>query len=160
MKKIIKNPKDCNDAEIASFEELVTEGGEVALAGLRERILRAEKLVFIYDDNCVVVAIGAIKHPNTGYKSAIFEKSGVSGQEEYEFEVGWLYVSKTGRGKGYGRILMKSISQLLPDKTCFATTRENNTAMHYLFGQFGFSKIGNSYRSSNGNYSLTLYLKK
>lgn len=160
MEKIVKSPKSCSVAEIAAFEALVIEGGEVELAGLRERILHAEQLVFIYDNNSVVVAVGAIKHPNAGYKSSVFEKSGISEQGGYEFEAGWLYVAKAARGKGYGRILMESICQLLPDKSCFATTRENNTAMQYLFNQFGFSKLGNSYKSRKGNYSLILYVKE
>ncbi|HBC0612968.1 TPA: N-acetyltransferase, partial [Serratia marcescens] len=48
MKKLVKKPKSCSDAEIAKFEALVSEGGEVQLAGLQERILRAELLIFIY----------------------------------------------------------------------------------------------------------------
>lgn len=157
MKTIAKNPKDCTDAELESFEKLVTEGGEVALAGLRQRIQRAEKLVFINDGECV--AVGAIKNPNTGYKAGVFEKSGVPEQSRYEYELGWLYVSKAVRGKGYGRVLMESIIDSLSGKACFATTREDNASMHYLFDQFGFSKLGKPYKSQNGGYSLVLYAK-
>lgn len=157
MEKIIKNPKDCNDAELKSFEKLVTEGGEVALTGLRLRIQRAEKLVFINDGICV--AVGAIKNPNPRYKAHVFEKSGALEQGGYEYEIGWLYVSEAARGKGYGRVLMESIIQTLSGKACFATTRENNHPMHHLFNTFGFSKIGQPYRSENGDYSLVLYAK-
>ncbi|WP_345847736.1 GNAT family N-acetyltransferase [Shewanella algae] len=157
MKKIIKNPKDCNDAELKSFEKLVTEGGEVALAGLRQRIQRAEKLLFINDGECV--AVGAIKNPNAGYKARVFEKSGVLEQGRYKYEIGWLYVSEAARGKGYGRALMESIIHTLSGKACFATTREDNDSMHHLFKCFGFAKIGQPYESENGNYSLVLYAK-
>ena len=160
MKKLVKNPKCCSDAEIARFEALVSEGGEVELAGLQERILRAELLIFIYDNDDQTVAVGAIKNPNKGYKSAIFEKSGASGKENYDFELGWLYVAEIARNKGYGRILMELICQQLTDKSCFATTRENNTAMQYLFDKFGFSKLGTPYKSKIGNHSLTLYVKE
>lgn len=157
MKKIVKSPKDCTDAELESFEKLVTEGGEVALAGLRQRIQRAEKLVFIKDGE--FVAVGAIKNPNTGYTAGVFEKSVAPEQSRYEYELGWLYVSNAARGQGYGRVLMQSIIDSLSGKACFATTREDNASMHYLFDQFGFSKLGQPYKSQNGGYSLVLYAK-
>ncbi|KAA1148855.1 GNAT family N-acetyltransferase [Citrobacter portucalensis] len=160
MKKIVKKPTYCNDAEIAIFEALVSEGGEVELAGLQERILRAELLIFIYDNDDQAVAVGAIKNPNKGYKLKVFEKASASGQENYDFELGWLYVAEIARNKGYGRILMELICQQLTDKSCFATTRENNTAMQYLFNRFGFSKLGAPYKSRTRNHSLTLYVKE
>ena len=153
----IKSPKDCSDVELRSFENLVTEGGEVALAGLRQRIQRAEKLVFINDGECV--AAGAIKNPNAGYKARVFKKSGVPEQSRYKYELGWLYVSQAARGRGYGRALMESIIQSLSGRPCFATTREDNASMHHLLSRFGFSKLGKSYESENGGYSLVLYAK-
>lgn len=157
MEKIAKSPKDCTDAELESFEKLVAEGGEVAFAGLRQRILRAEKLVFINDGE--FVAVGAIKNPNAGYKAGVFEKAGAPEQSRYEYELGWLYVSNAARGKGYGRVLMESIIDSLSGKACFATTRQDNASMHYLFHQFGFSKLGQPYKSQNRDYSLVLYTK-
>jgi len=157
MEIIVKNPKDCSDTEIESFLSLVAEGGEVAVGGLRERIRRAEKLIFINTEK--PVAVGAIKNPNAGYKTDVFKKSGVSEENKYQYELGWLYVSKAARGNGYGRVLMDSIVTALADHTCFATTREDNDSMHYLFSQFGFSRLGQPYRSSNGEYSLVLYAR-
>ena len=157
MEIIAKNPEDCNDTELESFESLVAEGGEVSLVGLRERIRRADKLVFI--NPAKPVAVGSIKNPYSGYKAGVFQKAGVSGESKYQYELGWLYVSKTARGKGYGRVLMDSIIAALGRHTCFATTREDNDPMHYLFSQFGFSKLGQSYRSGNGDYSLVLYAR-
>lgn len=157
METIIKNPEDCSDAELESFESLVAEGGEVSLVGLRDRIRRAEKLVFI--NLAGPVAVGAIKNPNLGYKTGVFKKSGASGEGKYQYELGWLYVSEKARGNGYGRILMNSIITALADHTCFATTREDNDSMHYLFSQFGFSKLGQPYKSNNGEYSLVLYVR-
>lgn len=157
MEQVAKNPKDCSDAELESFEKLVAEGGEVALVGLRQRIQCAEKLVFIYEGECV--AVGAIKNPNARYKTSVFEKSGAAECSRYKYELGWIYISKAKRGKGYGRILMELILDSLSGKRCFATTREDNASMHYLFDQFGFSKLGQPYKSENGSYSLVLYAK-
>ncbi|MBN8446382.1 MAG: GNAT family N-acetyltransferase [Gammaproteobacteria bacterium] len=157
MEITVKRPCDCSEAELILFENLVAEGGEVVLAGLRERIQSAETLVFIGDGECV--AVGAIKNPNAKYKARVFEKSGTQEQARYEYELGWLYVSQVARGKGYGRILMETIANALSGKSCFSTTRENNVAMHHLFGEFGFSKLGRPYKSESREYSLILYGK-
>jgi ribosomal protein S18 acetylase RimI-like enzyme len=157
MKKIAKDPKDCSGTELETFERLVSDGGEVSMAGLRQRIQRAKKLLFIYDGECV--AIGAIKNPNAEYKAGVFEKSNAPEKSKYQYELGWLYVSSSARGKGCGRILMEAIIESLAGKACFATTREDNAPMHHLFSQFGFSRLGRPYKSENGNYSLILFEK-
>ncbi|WP_032699966.1 GNAT family N-acetyltransferase [Pseudomonas syringae] len=157
MERIVKAPKDCSGSELKTFEQLLSDGGEVLLAGLPQRIQRAEKLIFINNGECV--AIGAIKNPNAGYKARIFEKSTVPEQSKYQHELGWLYVSSAARGKGYGRVLMETIIDSLAGRVCFATTREDNIPMHHLFSQFGFSKLGRPYKSDNGDYSLVLYVK-
>lgn len=157
MERIAKAPKDCSVTELKTFEKLVSNGGEVSLTGLRQRIQRAEKLLFIHDGECV--AVGAIKNPNAGYKAGVFEKSNAPEQSVYQYELGWLYVSSAARGKGYGRVLMEVIKESLAGKACFATTREDNAPMHHLFNQFGFSKLGRPYKSENGDYSLVLYVK-
>ena len=61
MERISKAPSDCSKEELDTFERLVIAGGEVSPEGLRQRIQRVEKLIFIYDGECV--AIGAIKNP-------------------------------------------------------------------------------------------------
>jgi hypothetical protein len=72
METKIKNPNECTDADLEDFERLVKEGGEVDPNGLRGRIRRAEKLVFISDGECV--GVGAIKNPNEGTECAFFAK--------------------------------------------------------------------------------------
>jgi ribosomal protein S18 acetylase RimI-like enzyme len=157
METVIKRPRECTKAELDIFEQLVSKGGEVSQVGLRNRILLAEKLIFIIDGSCV--AVGAIKNPNSGYKTGVFQKAEVSDSYKYKFELGWLYVIEAGRGNGYGRLLMESVMAVLSDNACFATTRENNEAMQHIFSCFGFSRIGHPYESNAGDYSLVLYGK-
>lgn len=95
LKPSIKSLNDCTNADLVAFERLVKEGGEVDPNGLRGRMQRAEKLVFINAGKCV--AVGAIKNPNEGYKARVFRKAGVAGAEHYHFELGWLYVSVAAR---------------------------------------------------------------
>lgn len=157
MEAITKIPKDCSGAELDTFERLVRQGSEVGGDGLRKRIEQAEHLVFIYDGECI--AVGAIKSPNTNYKHRVFKKSGVNNPDRFGLELGWLYVAENSRKKGIGRILMQNIVSALTDKRCFATTREDNAPMHSLFGEFGFLKLGNPYKSEKGYYSLVLYAR-
>lgn len=156
-KILVKNPNHCTDVELKSFEAMVMEGGEVSPLGLQRRISVAEKLIFIKDTN--LAAIGAIKNPMSDYKANVFKKACVSRADKYEFELGWLYVSSVARGKGYGRDLMKTISDTLASNPCFATTRKDNYLMHHLFEQYGFSRLGEPYKSANEEYSLVLYAK-
>lgn len=157
MEAITKIPKDCSGTELDTFERLVRQGGEVRVDGLRKRIEQAEKLVFIYDSECI--AVGAIKNPKTKYKDLVFEKSGVNNPNQFEFELGWLYVAQNARRKGVGLFLMQNVISTLTDKGCFATTREDNTPMHSLFGKFDFLKLGDPYKSEKGDYSLVLYAR-
>lgn len=45
---IAKKPSDCSRDELDKFENLVKKGGEVTGEGLRNRIMQAEWLVFLY----------------------------------------------------------------------------------------------------------------
>lgn len=161
MEVIAKSPKNCDTNELKAFEKLVIEGSEVDPVGLSGRILDAEHLFFIYSkEQCV--GIGAIKRPGAGYKLGSFEKAGVSEQEKYDFELGWVYINEKMRGLQLGSKLMESIchymSENLSDKGCFATVRQNNTRMQHLFVKYNFSKIGHSYKSGRGDYFLDLYV--
>jgi len=154
-----KSPQECSIEEINKFKTLVLEGGEVITQGLFERIKRAEKLIFVKDDD--YIGIGAIKKPYDQYKNNVFKKAGVpSLAADYPLELGWIYTSPFAHGKGVGRKIVEFIVNAVSDSGCFATTRENNGAMHHLFEQYSFSILGKKYASENGDYSLVLYVYK
>jgi len=154
-----KQPDECTTEELNEFKSLVLEGGEVVEHGLLDRIKRADKLIFVTDKS--VIGVGAIKKPYQQYKNNVFEKAGVPDMSvNFTFELGWLYTSPSARGKGVGRKLMQFIITLVNNSGCFATTRENNDAMHYLFQEYSFAKLGNKYSSDSGDYSLVLYANK
>ena len=160
MRTIIKAPADCSQEELATFEKLVLEGGEVASKGLSNRIKLAYKLIFIEINN-ECVSVGALKCPNENYKNKVFLKAGVAAESaSYQYELGYLYTSPASRGSGVGSFLMKSICNALNGQSCFATTRENNKAMHHLFGKSSFSKLGEAYKSDKGDYYLGLFATK
>lgn len=152
-----KQPNECSEDELAQFETLVLEGGEVIPQGLSGRIKNARNLIFVRDKSSFI-AIGALKRPNENYKKDVFKKAGVPEFiDGYTFEIGWLYASPSARGKGVGKAILKLIVNIIGESTCFATTRQNNEVMHHLFEQYSFVKLGNEYPSNNGNYHLILY---
>ncbi len=158
MAVVVKKPSDCTSVELDAFEKLVVEGGEVTPHGLRQRIKQAAALLFVNDGECI--AVGAIKQPNQGYKEGVFLKAGIAEKSnDFNYELGWLYVKPEARRKGLGHSLMQAVVAYLGSSSCYATTRENNDSMHYLFSQYDFSRLGAAYPSNNG-YSLVLYANK
>jgi GNAT superfamily N-acetyltransferase len=159
MNAFVKTPSECSLAELDTFQKLVVEGGEVTPHGLRQRIEQAAALVFVNDSQCCV-AVGAIKMPNQSYKEGVFAKAGVADKSnDFNYELGWLYVTPPARGKGVGHNLMHAITSYLGNSSCYATTRENNDPMHHLFSQYNFSRYGKAYQSNNGYY-LGLFANK
>ena len=153
MVLVIKRPAECSNTEIDTFIDLVREGGEVATAGLRNRVLSAEKLIFLNQGN-LCQAIAALKHPQDSYKAKVFDAASVTSlQSCYELEIGYIFSLK----KGLGNEIMNGISQAVGSKKAFATTRENNSVMQHLLPKYGFTKIGKPYKSESGNYYLGLF---
>jgi len=160
MEIYLKPPHQCTDSELKEFEALVINGGEVIAQGLPRRIKKAKKLVFAMENNRCI-GVGAIKQPSDNYKRTVFEKAGVPELANgFSLELGWIYVPVSARGIGVGRKIMEAIVNSIGSSSCFATTRKNNGAMHHLFGQNSFSKLGNSYLNNGGNYRLVLYSNK
>ena len=120
MREIIKAPQDCSKKELLLFKQLVLEGGEVQSQGLLGRIKLAHRLIFI-EINGECVSVGALKCPNENYKNRVFLKSGVPDSgSDYQYELGYLYISPKSRGNGVGIFLMQSVYKALNDNSCFS----------------------------------------
>jgi GNAT superfamily N-acetyltransferase len=158
MKIQAKSPFECSSKELGDFERLVCAGGEVSTNGLSGLILNALKLLFAYKEKTIGVC--GIKQPNENYRNDVFRKAGVSDASGmYGVEFGWLYVSPLSRKTGIGSSLITAAMDEVGETGCFATTRANNTAMHTLMGRTGFIRLGNDYKSGNGEYLLSLFVK-
>lgn len=142
----VKSPSDCSDSELKQFVALVNEGGEVA-NGLDGRVRRAVVLAMMYcsDD---LVGTAAIKRPNNNYRKKVFQNANAGQQpSSYPVELGWIYIAPEHRGKGKTTALVEAALHQLDGGYAFATTRQNNEAMHHVLQKTGFSHVGNPYAS-------------
>lgn len=158
MDTVVKAPSECTSAELDAFQKLAEEGEQVLPDGLRQRIEQAAALVFVNESECI--AVGAIKNPNLSYKKRVFTKADVPDKNNnYKYELGWLYVTPAARRKGLGNNLMQALVSFLGDSGCYATTREDNKVMHSLFSKYNFSRLGTAYQNDKGD-SFVLYANK
>ncbi|WP_178087874.1 GNAT family N-acetyltransferase [Plesiomonas shigelloides] len=157
MKIEINNPNAFSKRQLDEFEKIVVEAGEVQADGFRELLESAYRLVFLYVRG-KLAATGAIKIPRTSYRNRVFLKASVSEcADQFPYEAGWIVVTSENRGKGLSTHIVNAIIEELAGEKCYATTRADNLRMHKTFRRTNFSKLGEDYNSSNGNYNLGLF---
>ncbi len=153
-----KRPSECSDHELDAFEDLVKKGGEVAPAGLRNRIMKAEWLVFVVEEDGTFAAVAALKRPSDSYKRKVFQKARTSeNPDDFTFEAGWIFVEEAFRDRKYSRLLLQTVVKLAGAKKVYATTREDNVWMRQSNVRCGLVESGSPYISHEGDYNLVLY---
>ncbi len=162
MGKIVhKQPTDCSGFELDKFEDLVKKGGEVPVDGLRERIMRAEWLVSIVEEDGTLAAVAALKQPTNSYKRRVFLKARTSeNADDFTFEAGWMFVEDAFRGRKYSRLLLEALLTLAGEGNVYVTTREVNKRMRRTNLRCGFVQSGFLYISDQGDYKLVLYTRR
>ncbi len=159
-KLIVKRPSDCSIGEIVEFENLVKSGGEVIHSHLRDRIMRAEYLIFLQGHDRKILGVAALKHSEAQYREKVFRKAGsVQDPDKFELEIGWIYVIEECRGQGFSLPLLEKAIKLSQSRAFFATTREENVQMNRTNVRCGLERSGNAFKSDNGDYNLLLYIK-
>jgi GNAT superfamily N-acetyltransferase len=151
-------PSDCTAQALADFEKLVIEGGAVNPEGLRKRIRKASRLLFLRTPDGKVVGVGALKHPRPEYRNRVFADARATvSADEYPVELGWVVVAKPYQGR---RLSTRIVGELLPfakDENIFATTRADERVLSFAF-DYGFKVNGKPFPSGHG-YDLVLYLR-
>ena len=143
---IVKPPCACSDDELNAFVELVEAGGEVA-PGLKARIERAVTLAMLYGGDELIGTAG-IKRPNANYHQRVFCKAKTTlTADDYPFEVGWVYISPSHRGRRLTGQLMDAVIDAPRNGAIFSTTRANNKPMHRVLTARGFDQVGLPYLS-------------
>jgi GNAT superfamily N-acetyltransferase len=159
LNKILK-PSECNASELEQFKRMVLKGGQVNENGLASRIFDAVLLAFHFDGD-KLVGIAAIKNPRNSYKVGVFKKAGyLELESQFQMELGWVFTLKECRGQKIASNLIEELINYSNSKNLFATTKTNNTSMHYLLIKNGFEIFGKSFSGRDTNYPLHLYLRK
>jgi predicted GNAT family N-acyltransferase len=153
-----KRPIDCTKHELAEFEALVLEGGEVDPVGLTGRILGAKFLVFARR-NEQLIGVAAIKKPGNKYR----QKTGVKAQfelpgEAWPFELGWVFIQDDRRGKGLSYDIVDCALDDFNDPI-FATTRADNLGMHKPLLAAKFEQAGDCYPSDSRACWMLLFVR-
>lgn len=158
MRILIKAPDECSEEERETFCKLVREGGEVQGEGLETLVGRAQALVLIEEGGDFVGTAG-LKTPRPSYRDDVFAKARAPVHAgAFPFEVGWIYLREGFRDRKLSPCLVAAALSRAKDGNVFATSNDENTAMHKTLRRFGFSECGVPYRSGAGE-CLRLFVR-
>ena len=159
VKVFDRDPKDCDAKEIGDFMALVLAGGEVIQDRLENRIRSAARLFFL-DVCCCLCGIAALKRPEQNYRKHVSTKSTVALSEgKYPFELGWVFVMPSARGRNFSLDLTRAVLAVAGDKGVFATSRVGNSGMRASLEKCGFLSAGVPYLSDRGDYKLQVFVR-
>ena len=145
----ILSPEMFNKKNIDIFYELVKEGEQVNLNGLKGRILRSALLGFYSIEN-KLVSVSSIKNPNSEYKERIFKKANISELAvRHQYELGYAYTIKEYRGMGINISLNERLLDQIEDHAVYATTHNEN--MKSSLVKMGFEAVGREYEGDKGD---------
>jgi GNAT superfamily N-acetyltransferase len=155
---VVQSPSACAAKELSAFEQFVLAGGEVNAETLLGLVARSLSLAFAKVGE-ELVGVGAIKRPNGNYRAYVFAKAGVKQDpEQFEFELGWVYVRPSARGKGLASGIVEALIPSLHGAHAYATSRVNNVQMHASLKRFGFKPVGAPYPSQLNEPAIQLFL--
>jgi predicted GNAT family N-acyltransferase len=154
-----KSPSDCSQRELAEFEKLVKQGGEVAGASLTDGILRAVALVFMTEGG-TLQGIAGLKSPAASYRAKISARAGVAlPSTTLPYELGWVYIVTDAQGKKQSRPLVQNAIAAANGRGMFATSRDGKDAMHHVLTTEGFVRSGKPYLAANGEDNINLFVR-
>lgn len=141
--QIIKEPSECSEPEIAEFERLVRLGFEGSDDTLSVRVRAAHRIAFRIEPDAGAVAIAGLKQPRSENTAEVFVKAGCNvPPDSWRLELGWVFVSPTHRGAGFGRALCEQLLRPVENEPVYATTRPDNSAMIRILESLGFKQTG------------------
>jgi predicted GNAT family N-acyltransferase len=142
MTTIIDTPDKISKALLGQLLDLVETGSQVDPEGLEERIMNAE-LIAVMVDNDKIVTTATLKNPLTSYRNKIFKSAGVDGDKEnFKKEIGYIVTHPKYEGQ---KLCQKLLTEFMPHidrNNIFATTRK--PSMVHILTKFGFKKSGDT----------------
>lgn len=147
---LIRKPSDMQEHELDKFETLVVKGGEIDPDDLRSRILNADYLAYVLD-NDQIVATGAIKNPTESHKSYITVRSKID-LSSYKKELGYISVESSHREQHLASRITKELLNKVAG-SIFATSRVDNVPIHRVLSKYNFMLSGGPWFSQVRNPS-------
>lgn len=148
------------EGEIDDFVAFVLAGGEVMAEGLRNRVTNAPYIALARENQCLL-GVAGLKSPNANYRSRVEKGAGVTlAAESIPFELGWVFVLPSARGRGLSTALCRPLVALAEGKGVFASSRTDNSAMHRTLEKIGFERVGKEWASKENEARLMLFVKK
>lgn len=145
MEFIINTPKDFKQEFLDQIFELVTEGAQVDMNGLRQRILAADLIAVAIEDK-KVIATAMLKNPSNYYKHDVFKKAGVAEMaDDFPKELGYIVTATGHEGKKVCQRLLIEFMPRINMHNIYATTRK--ASMRRILEKFDFLKEGNTYNT-------------
>jgi hypothetical protein len=154
-----KASRDCAPEEKTALARLVLKAGEVAAAGLPQRVEEAVALAFLRSERGLV-GVGGLKRPEKNYRERVSRSSKIALlEDDFPFELGWIYAEKEARG-GASRSLSEALLPFAAGRGVFATSRVNNPWMHATLLALGFARVGAEWPSGHNPANLALFTRE
>lgn len=155
MEFIINSTDSFTEEEKKQFILLLREQKQTIVPELSFINDRCYYLGFAYDDKRLI-GIGAIKKRRilpfvkSGYKQLI---------EDYNYELGYLYVKREYRNKEIGLTLSEMLCSKI-DENIYSTCSNDNASMIVILKSLGFICIGESWEGYTTHKNLSLFVKE
>jgi len=158
LKFEINEPSKFKKQQLQDFVNLLNLQGQIQNPTV-DKIYVCPIICIVYL-NDQPVGIGAIKQV---YKTP-FDKAQVTElKEEFNYELGYLYVKEDTelRGIGIGKTICKLLLKRIGNQNIFATTSmDDDNIMKFILEKLSFEKTGHTYIGVKTGKSIGLYLKK
>jgi RimJ/RimL family protein N-acetyltransferase len=142
----IAKPQDLTAAEFDSVVALISEGGEVETRHLAERLKLAHRIALKFCEE-QLACVGAIKAARSDYIRTISRKSQYPlDKENCQGEFGYVVTRQAFRRRGLARELSAALLNGI-EASVFATTRDDNPAVHRIARENAFLEVGEKWRS-------------
>lgn len=151
MTTIILQPKDINPDHLKQILTLIIKGGQVNRDGLQNRILRADLIAYMIQ-NEQVICTATLKNPHSSYRTKVFNQAKTEIVPDNYKELGYIVTHPNFERKGHCQKLLKIFFKEIDRYSLFATTRKPSIV--HILRKFGFSQAGKTY---NHDLNLLIY---
>lgn len=151
---------EINKNDFAAIFKLISEGGEVKIHILKNRLLETALIAYSKFDS-EIIATAAIKKPNDEYNDSVFLKSkSIYDYNDFNYELGYVYVVQNFRRIGIALRICKEICSCFESHNLYSTVRAKNIPIQKILNNIGFTFSGMEFFNRSKTVKLKLYIKE